>query len=94
MIDRKEPQIGNGTAVEVITGFFKGTEKSPERLVEDALSAFTKAQANLEVAAQAINAQMFEHEKVIRERQEKLDVATESRNRLSRIAERFADLLK
>lgn len=93
MIDRKEPQVGTATAVEAITGFFKA-DKSPERLVEDALAAFTKAQSNLEVAAQAITLQMEDHEKVIKERQAKLDVAVESRNRLSRIADRFAELLK
>lgn len=93
MIERKEPQLGTGTAVEAITGFFK-TDKTPERLVEDALAAFTKAQANLEVAAQAITAQMDDHKKVIQERQEKLNAAVEGRDRLSRIADRFAELLK
>jgi len=99
MTERLEPSVGSITipAAEhsILAGLsiFKSV-KSPERIVEEALAAFTKAQGNLEVAAQAINAQVLDHEQVIKDRQEKLEVATESRNRLARIADRFSDLLK
>lgn len=96
MTTRNEPQIG-GTDTYAspfeFTSLFSKKGKTPDQLVAEALKGFTDAQAQLEVAQAAIEVQKAEHAAEIEKRQRLLETATESSSRLSRVAERFKELL-
>ncbi|UAV89708.1 hypothetical protein [Pseudomonas phage COT4] len=74
-------------------GFFSKKAKTPDVLANEALQAFTDAQAKLVTAQEAIAAQKAEHEAEIASRQAKLTVAEAEHSRLERIKGRFAELL-
>jgi len=93
MTARNEPTVGN-TAFDFLGfGGKKAAKLTPEQLMESALAGFTQAQTNLEVAQARIAEQAAEHEAEIEKRQRQLESANASRDRLSRVAERFKELL-
>lgn len=92
MTTRNEPTVGTTSAFD-ISGIFSKKVKTPDALANEALQAFTDAQAKLEAAQAAIADQVTEHAEEIKARQEKLDVAKEQHSRLERIKGRFAELL-
>lgn len=94
MTARNEPTVGTGTSAFDFTGIFaKKAGKTPVQLMNDALAGFTQAQANLEAAQGEIAKQKAEHEAEIEKRQRLLEAAEVSHSRLSRVAERFKELL-
>lgn len=88
MTQRNEPTVSNGFNL-----FSKKEAKSPSALADDALKAFTDAQAKLDEAQKAIEAQIVDHKAEIAARQAKLADADEQSSRLSRIKNRFAELM-
>lgn len=67
--------------------------KTPEALEAEALKGFTDALQKLEDAHTAVTLQAAEHQKTISEAHEKLLAANQTSSRLSRIKDRFADLI-
>lgn len=94
MTQRTEPTVG--TSAFNFLGFPIGGSKevkTPEQLMNDALQGFKDAAEKMEEAQKAIDIQVAEHEAEIERRQKQLEAANESKSRLSRVSERFKELL-
>lgn len=83
MTTRNEPTLGN-----LVTGLFAKAKVSHEALVEDALSAFTKAETQMGDAINQIQLQIDEEEKAIEEAQKRVLAATGSIGKLDRVLKR------
>lgn len=73
--------------------FFGSKKKTPEQLVEDALSAFTSAEKKLADAVTEVERQEAELLQQQAELEAKLAKAGDAKGRLSRIKGRIVDLL-
>ncbi len=94
MTTRTEPSVGTTNSQFALSDLFGGKKgKTPDALANEALQAFTDAQAKLEQAQAAIAVQKAEHEAEIAARQRQLAVADEHHSRLERVKNRFAELL-
>lgn len=84
MTQRNEPTIGN-----LVTGFFgKNKSVGHAKLVDNALSAFTKAEQGVQDAITQIDADIEKEQQEIRDAEFRIEQAGESRNRLSRVLDR------
>jgi len=93
---RFEPIIGTtGTGKTFLAGLGLGVKqpKSHDVILNDALQAFTDAQAKLDQATATIEAQVEEHRQQAEFHQNKATQAGESLSRLERVKSRFANLL-
>lgn len=95
MTQRKEPTISltsiNGNTILAGLGFGP-KKKTHGELVESALSAFTKAEQEMNEAIQLIDADVAAEQQAIRDAEQRIDEASNSRNRLSRVLDRLKAL--
>lgn len=87
MTTRTEPSVSILTKAGELVGF-KFRNVSHETLVEDALSAFTKAETQMGDAINQIQLQIDEEERAIEEAQKRVLAATGSIGKLDRVLKR------
>jgi predicted nucleic acid-binding Zn-ribbon protein len=73
--------------------FWRTKKESPEALVEDALSGFNAAVEKMNTATAQIESAIVNHEVNISEIQKKITEAQEAKSRITRISEKFKELL-
>lgn len=73
--------------------FFWRGKKTPEALVEEALSGFNAAVDKMNTATAQIESEIVNHEVNISEIQKKITEAQEAKSRITRISEKFKELL-
>lgn len=73
--------------------FFSRGKKTPEALVEEALSGFNAAVDKMNTATAQIESEITDHEVNISEIQKKITEAQEAKSRITRISEKFKELL-
>lgn len=85
---RQEPSLGSQIIV-TATNIFSGKKVSHEALVESALEAFTKAETKMDDAINQIQLQIDEEQRAIEEAQQRVEAAGKSKDKLSRVLDRF-----
>lgn len=95
MTTRTEPSIGTPSVGQTLSQFFGGKQslKDPAVLVTEALQTFTTAQQQIEAAQEQIQAQMAEDQVKIDQATARIQHASTEHSKLSRIADKIADLL-
>ena len=73
--------------------FFWRGKKTPQTLVEEALSGFNAAVEKMNAATSQIDNEIIDHEVSISEIQKKINEAQEAKSRITRISEKFKELL-
>ena len=84
---RKEPSLGNQILVSA-GNFFVGKKPSHEALVESALEAFTKAETQMGDAINQIQLQIDDEQRAIAEAQQRVESASQSKDKLNRVLDR------
>ena len=92
MTQRKEPTMILDTKVLSITTLFGPKKKSHSELVENALASFTKAEQEMTSAIKLIDADVEAEQQAIRDAEQRIEEAGNSRNRLSRVLDRLKAL--
>lgn len=91
MTTRIEPSVSFLTKAGELVGF-KVRGLSHTELVDDALDAFTKAEAKMTTAIKTIDSQISEEEKEIQEAQKRITAAAQSKDKLTRVLDRVKAL--
>lgn len=83
-MERKTPTIGN------LFGLLDSntTRLDHSKIVETALDAFTKAEKGVQTAIEQIDADIEKQQQEIRDAEQRIEQAGESRNRLTRVLDR------
>jgi len=87
---KAEQNVGNFIAN--AARFAIGSKKGHADLVDDALQAFTAAEAKMEGAINQINEEISAEAKIAREAQERMESAKGSKDKLTRVLDRLKAL--
>jgi ferritin-like metal-binding protein YciE len=91
MLIRNEPSVSILTKAGELVGF-KVRGIPHDQLVADALSSFTKAEQQMQTAIQTIDADVAAEQQLIRDAENRIEVAGNHRSKLDRVLTRLKAL--